>query len=129
MDDVYDAGGGGAVHPAPWVTNASATPAARIYGLGNGRGFCCSYWNANWPALHMAGWVDVDRQRAADWAGNMLCTHRDDGHDGHGSVLVDVGNYSQAWTYMLTRAGRAHGRGKRPGLPRGSAELGGCACT
>ena len=112
------------VQPAPWLSAPGATPASRLYGLGNGRGFCCNYWAATWPVLNMSGWMDVDRgPLPTSGGGHKLCSHADDGLSGHASVVSDI-LYAPSWAYMLTRAaGQAIPHNGASGL------LQNCTCT
>ena len=115
VDDVSTDGAGGYV-AGDWVATAPArggTPANRIWGLGNVRGFCCPYWStANWPALGMSG---APASFLSSGGSHQLCsdeavigyTASGKGMAGHNTVIYNDAVHAEAWTQMLMGANTA----------------------
>jgi hypothetical protein len=139
VDDVSTDGSGGYV-AGDWVAtppSSGGTPANRIWGLGNVRGFCCPYWStANWPALGMSG----DPASYLSGSSHQLCsdeavigaTASGKGMAGHNTVIYNDAIHAEAWTQMLmgsnTAAAAAAAAAAVGAKPTPAPALGACDC-
>eukprot|EP00936_MAST-01D_sp_MAST-1D-sp1_P002675 g2675.t1 len=132
VDDVVPTANGTAVVPAPWISTAGATPASRLWGLGNVHGFCCLYWNANWPSLGVPGPpMSVDAPDTPPYgSSHFLCSAATVGnmYQAHGAVITRTDLYGAVWQQMLHGNTNSNAYMRASGGTSAAAGITPCAC-